>query len=84
MHKQTVKFSVTRIGNTIRTGRTSIYQPKANFKGGSIKWYEDNPKQKKSVTGSRVNGSRRVRFPTHPFQYIEQPKHSTQIHIGRS
>lgn len=46
MHKQTVKFSVTRIGNTIRTGRTSIYQPKANFKGGSIKWYEDNPKQK--------------------------------------
>lgn len=46
MHKQTVKFSVTRIDNTIRTGRTSIYQPKANFKGGSIKWYEDRPKQK--------------------------------------
>ena len=46
MHKQTVKFAVARIGNTIRAGRTGIYQPKTNFKGGSIKWYEDKPKQK--------------------------------------
>ncbi|MCI8925932.1 MAG: hypothetical protein HFI45_18490 [Lachnospiraceae bacterium] len=47
MKTQTVEFAVTRNRNNItRIGRTSIYQPKANFKGGSIKWYEDNPKQK--------------------------------------
>lgn len=47
MHKQTVEFAVTRNkGNITRVGRTSIPQPKTNFKGGSIKWYEDKPKQK--------------------------------------
>ena len=47
MHKQTVKFAVTRNKGTItRVGRTSIQQPKTNFKGGKIKWYEDKPKEK--------------------------------------
>lgn len=47
MHKQTVEFAVTRNkGNITRVGRTSIPQPKTNFKGGSIKWYEDKLKQK--------------------------------------
>lgn len=47
MHKQTVEFAVTRNkGRITRVGRTSIPQPKTNFKGGSIKWYEDKPKQK--------------------------------------
>lgn len=47
MHKQTVEFAVTRNkGNITRVGRTSIPQPKTNFKSGSIKWYEDKPKQK--------------------------------------
>lgn len=46
MHKQTVEFAVTRKnGNITRIGRTSINQPKTNFKGGSIKWYDDKPKQ---------------------------------------
>lgn len=46
MHRQTVEFAVTRDkSGTTRIGRASIPQPKTNFKGGSIKWYKDNPKQ---------------------------------------
>ena len=44
---QTVEFAVTRNNGTItRIGRTGILQPKTNFKGGSVKWYEDKPKRK--------------------------------------
>lgn len=47
MHRQTVEFAVTHENGTVtRIGRTSINQPKTNFKGGSVKWYEDKPKQK--------------------------------------
>lgn len=46
MKTQTVEFAVTRNkGNITRVGRTSILQPKPNYKGGSIKWYKDKPKQ---------------------------------------
>ncbi len=46
MHRQTVQFAVTRNnGNITRIGRTGINQPKTNFKGGSVKWYEDKPKR---------------------------------------
>ena len=46
MKTQTVEFAVTRNkGNITRVGRTSILQPKTNYKGGSIKWYKDKPKQ---------------------------------------
>lgn len=50
MQKQTVKFAVKRNNGIItRVGRTSILQPKPNFKGDpdSVKWYEDKPKQKR-------------------------------------
>ena len=44
---QTVEFAVTRNnGNITRVGRTGINQPKANFKGGTVKRYEDKPKPK--------------------------------------
>lgn len=47
MRKQTVQFAVeTKNGVVQRIGRSSILQPKTNFKGGSIKWYEDKPKKK--------------------------------------
>lgn len=47
MQKQTVEFAVVRKnGNITRIGRANICQPKTNFKGGSVKWYEDKPKQK--------------------------------------
>lgn len=47
MHKQTVKFAVTRKNGIItKIGETAINQPKTNFKGGLTKWYDDKPKQK--------------------------------------
>ncbi len=46
MKKQITEFSITRKNGIItQIGKTSIYQPKTNFKGGSVKWYEDRPKQ---------------------------------------
>jgi len=46
MHRQTVQFAITHNkGNVTRIGKASILQPKTNFKGGSIKWYEDKPKR---------------------------------------
>ena len=47
MQKQTIQFAVqTQNGAIQKVGKSKIYQPKTNFKGGSIKWYEDKPKQK--------------------------------------
>lgn len=47
MQTQTVEFAVMRNNGIItRVGRTGILQPKTNFKGGTIKWHEDKPKQK--------------------------------------
>lgn len=47
MQKQTMEFVVeTKNGVVERIGKSSILQPKTNFKGSSIKWYEDKPKQK--------------------------------------
>ena len=47
MHRQTVEFAVTRNkGSITRIGRTSIPQPKTNFKGGKVKRYKDKPKEK--------------------------------------
>lgn len=48
MKKQTVNFAVvTKNGIVKSTGRSSILQPKPNFKGGSIQWYEDKKKSEK-------------------------------------
>ena len=49
MKKTTVEFAVvTKNGIVQKIGRSSIEQPKTNFKGNpdSIKWYPDRPKQK--------------------------------------
>lgn len=47
MQRQTVEFAITHKNGVItRIGRTGINQPKTSFKGGSVKWYEDKPKQK--------------------------------------
>lgn len=45
MIKQTVQFAtVTKNGVVQKVGRSTIPQPKTNFKGGSIKWCEDKKK----------------------------------------
>lgn len=46
MQKQTIEFAVETKNGVFRIGKSSILQPKTNFKGGSIKWYEDKPKKK--------------------------------------
>ncbi len=46
MHKQTVEFAVVTKNSTVqKVGRSILLQPKTNFKGGSVKWYKDKPKQ---------------------------------------
>ena len=48
MQTQTVNFAVsTKNGIVQSIGRSAIYQPKPNFKGGSIQWYENNKKSDK-------------------------------------
>lgn len=47
MQKQTIEFAIeTKNGVVQQIGRSSILQPKTNFKGGSVKWYEDKLKKK--------------------------------------
>lgn len=42
MVKQEIQFAVV-IDNKIvvQVGKSQIYQPKANFNGGEIKWFDD-------------------------------------------
>ena len=48
MHTQTIQFAtVTKNSVVQKVGRSTIVQPKINFKGGSIKWYEDKKKADK-------------------------------------
>lgn len=47
MQKQTIQFAVqSKNGVVQRVGKSTILQPKTNFKGGTVKWYEDKQKQK--------------------------------------
>lgn len=46
MQNQTLQFAVTNKKDKIQTVKSAMFVPKTNFKGGSIKWYEDKPKQK--------------------------------------
>lgn len=42
---QTIEFAVTRDkGSITGIGKTVILQPKTNFSGGTVKWYEDKPR----------------------------------------
>jgi hypothetical protein len=46
MDKQSVGFSVaTKNGVVQQIGKSFLLQPQTNFKGGSVKWYEDRPKK---------------------------------------
>ena len=48
MKTQTIQFAtVTKNGVVQKVGKSIILQPKTNFKGGSIKWYEDKKKEDK-------------------------------------
>lgn len=47
MQKQTIQFATVTKNNVVQTiGRSTIYQPKTEFKGDKgIKWLEDKPKK---------------------------------------
>ena len=48
MKKQTIEFAIeTKDGVVQRIGKSAILQPQTNFKGGSVKWYEDKLKKEK-------------------------------------
>jgi len=50
MQKQTIQFAVqSKDGVIQRVGKSTILQPKPNFKGDSVKWLPDKPKQKKQI-----------------------------------
>ena len=43
MRKSIITFAVkTKNGVVTKIGRSSIIQPKTNYKGGSIKWFDDS------------------------------------------
>ena len=47
MQKQTIEFAtVTKNGVVQKIGKSTITQPKTNFNGIGIKWYEDKLKKK--------------------------------------
>lgn len=49
MDKQTIEFSVKKTDNIVTSiGRSYILHPEIRFSDGSIKWYEDKPKQQYS------------------------------------
>lgn len=46
MHTQTIEFAiVVKDGVVQEIGKAVIEQPKTNFKGDSVKFYEDKPKK---------------------------------------
>ena len=48
MDKQTIEFSVKKADNIVnQIGRSHISHPEIHFSGGSVKWYEDKPKQQR-------------------------------------
>lgn len=43
MKKQTVNFTVqTEKGVVKKVGHSAVLQPNPQFKGGSVKWFDDN------------------------------------------
>lgn len=56
MYKQVIKFLVTHDlekGVVEKIGKSIIKQPETNFKGGSVKWYEDKDKQETTELQNR-------------------------------
>lgn len=54
MNTKTIQFKTEVTNGTItRIGRSVIMQPKTTFKGGSVKWFDDNRLIRKPVSASR-------------------------------
>lgn len=49
MRKETIRFVVeSENGVVTNIGKSIIYQPPVNFKGGSVKWFDDSKLIKKA------------------------------------
>ena len=49
MEKQTLQFAtVTENGVVQRVGKSVLFTPKTNYKGGETKWYDDSKLPKKN------------------------------------
>ncbi len=49
MKKQAIEFAVQKADSIVtRIGRSYMSHPEIKFSGGTIKWYEDKPKQQHS------------------------------------
>ena len=46
MKKQTIQFATVTDKNNdvLKVGKSTITQPKTNFNGGSVRWYQDKIK----------------------------------------
>lgn len=46
MQKQTIQFAVeSKNGVVEKIGKSTILQPETNFKGGSVRWYDNKLKK---------------------------------------
>lgn len=55
MTKQEIQFAVvTKSGVVTKIGKSQIYQPKTNFKGGEIKWFDDTKLIRKDSVDERI------------------------------
>lgn len=55
MTKQKIQFAVVvKNGVITSVGKSQIYQPKTNFKGGEIKWFDDTKLIRKDNMNERI------------------------------
>ena len=56
MVKHEMQFAVVTKNNVVvQVGKSQIYQPKTNFKGGEIKWFDDTRLiKKKGVENGKI------------------------------
>lgn len=50
MKTQSADFATSNNKDTLRIGTTTILQPKIQFKGGTVPWYDDTKLLKKNHT----------------------------------
>lgn len=56
MIKHEMQFAVvTKGGVVVQVGKSQIYQPKIDFKGGEVKWFDDTKLIKKRAQNERTD-----------------------------
>ena len=56
MVKHELQFAkVVKGGEVVQIGKSQIYQPRTNFKGGAIKWFDDTKLIRKVVLNGKTD-----------------------------